>query len=337
MFDVGFWELTFIMTLALLVLGPDKLPGLVRSLGRWMGRARSVARNLRVQIEREVAEIPNPADMTDKAQTVSTPRVRRAGRTRAVARRRARRPRLTPTQRQQRRAVSQEPGSDKPLAEASLLSHLIELRTRLLRIAAGILLVFLALAPFADRLFELVANPLMAQLPEGTSMIATQVASPFLTPFKTALVTAIFISVPWIFYQIWAFVAPGLYQQEKRMAVPLVMTSAILFYAGVAFAYYLVFPLMFGFFTAVAPEGVAVMTDINAYLDFVLTLFFAFGIAFEVPIATVLDGLGRLHDAGQARVPPGLRAARRLCRRHVPDPARCHLSDPAGGTGLSAL
>ena len=184
--------------------------------------------------------------------------------------------------------MSQEPGSEKPLAEASLLSHLIELRTRLLRIAAGILLVFLALAPFADRLFELVANPLMAKLPEGTSMIATQVASPFLTPFKTALVTAIFISVPWIFYQIWAFVAPGLYQQEKRMAVPLVMTSAILFYAGVAFAYYLVFPLMFGFFTAVAPEGVAVMTDINAYLDFVLTLFFAFGLAFEVPIATVL-------------------------------------------------
>ena len=184
--------------------------------------------------------------------------------------------------------MSQEPGSEKPLAEATLLSHLIELRTRLLRIAAGVLLIFLALAPFADRLFELVADPLMAQLPEGTSMIATQVASPFLTPFKTALVAAIFIAVPWIFYQIWAFVAPGLYQQEKRMALPLVTTSAILFYAGVAFAYYLVFPLMFGFFTAVAPEGVSVMTDINAYLDFVLTLFFAFGIAFEVPIATVL-------------------------------------------------
>jgi sec-independent protein translocase protein TatC len=128
----------------------------------------------------------------------------------------------------------------------------------------------------------------MAQLPEGTSMIATQVASPFLTPFKTAMVAAIFIAMPWILYQLWAFIAPGLYQHEKRLAIPLVMTSALLFYAGVAFAYFVVFPLMFSFFTAVAPEGVSVMTDINAYLDFVLTLFFAFGLAFEVPIATVL-------------------------------------------------
>ena len=184
--------------------------------------------------------------------------------------------------------MSQESGSKKPLPESTLLSHLLELRNRLLRIAAGILLVFLVLAPFADRLFEMVANPLMAKLPEGTSMIATQVASPFLTPFKTAFVAAVFIAVPWIFYQIWAFVAPGLYQQEKRVAMPLVLSSALLFYAGVAFAYFLVFPLMFSFFTAVAPEGVSVMTDINAYLDFVLTLFFAFGIAFEVPIATVL-------------------------------------------------
>lgn len=119
-------------------------------------------------------------------------------------------------------------------------------------------------------------------------MIATQVASPFLTPFKTAMVAAVFIAMPWLLYQLWAFVAPGLYQHEKRLALPLVFTSALLFYAGVAFAYFVVFPLMFAFFTAVAPEGVSVMTDINAYLDFVLTLFFAFGLAFEVPIATVL-------------------------------------------------
>ena len=173
-------------------------------------------------------------------------------------------------------------------AEGSLIFHLVELRSRLLRMAAVILVIFLGLAPFADVLFSAIADPLMQRLPEGTSMIATQVASPFLTPFKTAMVAAVFIAMPWILYQVWAFVAPGLYQHEKRLAMPLVFTSALLFYGGVAFAYYVVFPLMFAFFTAVAPEGVSVMTDINAYLDFVLTLFFAFGLAFEVPIATVL-------------------------------------------------
>jgi sec-independent protein translocase protein TatC len=177
---------------------------------------------------------------------------------------------------------------DNQLAEGSLISHLVELRSRLLRMAVIILVIFVCLAPFADRLFATVADPLMARLPEGTSMIATQVASPFLTPFKTAMVAAVFLAMPWILYQLWAFIAPGLYQHEKRLAMPLVLTSALLFYAGVAFAYFVVFPLMFGFFTAVAPEGVSVMTDINAYLDFVLTLFFAFGLAFEVPIATVL-------------------------------------------------
>jgi sec-independent protein translocase protein TatC len=184
--------------------------------------------------------------------------------------------------------MTAEHGPEEPQAEATLLSHLVELRNRLLKGVVVILIIFIALAPFADRLFALVADPLMRQLPEGTSMIATQVASPFLTPFKTAMVGAIFIAMPWLLYQIWAFVAPGLYQQEKRLALPLVITSALLFYLGIAFAYFVVFPLMFGFFTAVAPEGVSVMTDINAYLDFTLTLFFAFGLAFEVPIATVL-------------------------------------------------
>ena len=184
--------------------------------------------------------------------------------------------------------MSAEHGPEQPQAEASLLSHLVELRNRLLRGVVAVLIFFIALAPFADTLFALVAEPLMRQLPEGTSMIATQVASPFLTPFKTAMVGAIFLAMPVLLYQVWAFVAPGLYQQEKRLAMPLVITSALLFYAGVAFAYFVVFPLMFAFFTAVAPEGVEVMTDINAYLDFILTLFFAFGLAFEVPIATVL-------------------------------------------------
>lgn len=174
------------------------------------------------------------------------------------------------------------------LAEGTLLSHLIELRSRLMKMAVAVLLVFFALAPFAEHLFQLVALPLMSKLPEGASMIATQVASPFLTPFKLSFLLAVFLAIPVILHQVWAFVAPGLYQQEKRFVLPLLISSILLFYGGVAFAYYVVFPLMFGFFTAVAPSGVTVMTDITAYLDFVLTLFFAFGIAFEVPVATVL-------------------------------------------------
>jgi sec-independent protein translocase protein TatC len=172
--------------------------------------------------------------------------------------------------------------------EGTLLSHLVELRSRLLRLVVAVLLVFVCLVPFADQIFTLAADPLMARLPEGTSMIATQVASPFLTPFKLALAVAVFLAVPYLLYQTWAFIAPGLYKQERRLVLPLMSSSIVLFYGGVAFAYYVVFPLMFGFFTAAAPTGVTVMTDIAAYLDFVLALFFAFGIAFEVPVATVL-------------------------------------------------
>jgi sec-independent protein translocase protein TatC len=178
-------------------------------------------------------------------------------------------------------------GQEK-LAEGTLLSHLIELRSRLLKAAGAILLVFVCLVPFSETIFTLVATPLMEQLPEGATMIATQVASPFLTPFKMTLFVALFLAMPVVLYQLWAFVAPGLYRKEKRFAFPLLISSIVLFYAGVSFAYYVVFPLMFGFFAAVAPEGVTMMTDISAYLDFVLTLFFAFGIAFEVPIATVM-------------------------------------------------
>jgi sec-independent protein translocase protein TatC len=183
------------------------------------------------------------------------------------------------------------PGSeaaDEKLAEGTLLSHLIELRTRLLKAAAAVLLLFVCLVPFAETIFTLVAEPLMEQLPEGAEMIATQVASPFLTPFKLTLFVALFFAMPVVLYQIWQFVAPGLYRKEKRFAVPLLLSSIVLFYGGVAFAYYVVFPLMFGFFAAVTPEGVTMMTDISAYLDFILTLFFAFGLAFEVPIATVM-------------------------------------------------
>jgi sec-independent protein translocase protein TatC len=174
------------------------------------------------------------------------------------------------------------------LGEGTLLSHLMELRNRLLKMVITVLVLFVCLVPFADTLFTLVAEPLMARLPEGTSMIATQVASPFLTPFNLSLAIAVFLAMPMLLYQGWAFVAPGLYKHERRLVMPLMVSSIFLFYAGVAFAYFVVFPLMFAFFTAVAPTGVAVMTDISAYLDFVLALFFAFGFAFEVPVATVL-------------------------------------------------
>ena len=177
---------------------------------------------------------------------------------------------------------------EQPAGEASLISHLLELRTRLMYAGIAVIVLFFCLWPFSDRLFALAAAPLIAQMPEDSTMIATQVASPFLTPFKLSIVAAVFLAMPVILYQIWAFVSPGLYQREKRFTVPLLISSILLFYLGVAFAYAVVFPLMFAFFNAVAPEGVAVMTDISHYLDFILVLFFAFGMAFEVPIATVL-------------------------------------------------
>ncbi len=172
--------------------------------------------------------------------------------------------------------------------EQPFISHLVELRDRLIRMLIAILLVFLVLFPFANDLYTFVAEPIRAQLPVGSQMIATQVASPFLTPFKLALVVAVFVAMPYLLYQFWAFVAPGLYTHEKRLALPLVASSIVLFYLGMLFAYYAVFPLVFGFFSAVTPEGIAQMPDIEFYLAFVLKLFFAFGIAFEIPIATIL-------------------------------------------------
>ena len=173
-------------------------------------------------------------------------------------------------------------------AEHPLISHLVELRTRLLRSISAILVVFLALIYFSNNIYDFVAQPLLSQLPEGTSMIATDVATPFLTPIKLTLVVSFFVAIPYLLYQAWAFIAPGLYQHERRLIMPLVVSSALLFYAGMAFAYYVVFPLVFGFFTSTAPAGVTVATDIASYLDFVLTLFFAFGVAFEIPVATIL-------------------------------------------------
>lgn len=172
--------------------------------------------------------------------------------------------------------------------EQPLISHLVELRDRLLRVVLGVLVVFLGLTPYANEIYTYLAGPLLQHLPDTSSMIAIDVAAPFLTPFKLVLVAATVIAMPLVLYQFWAFVAPGLYRHERRLILPLLMASTLLFYLGMVFAYFVVFPLVFGFLTATAPDGVAVMTDITKYLDFVLTLFIAFGIAFEVPIATIL-------------------------------------------------
>lgn len=179
--------------------------------------------------------------------------------------------------------VSAENDAGQPLIE-----HLVELRSRILKSVLGVLVIFLPLFYFANTIYAYVSEPLRQFLPEGTTMIATEVASPFLTPFKLTLVLAIFVAMPYILHQIWSFIAPGLYANEKKVAMPLLISSILLFYAGIAFAFYVVFPLVFAFFTSVAPEGVTIMTDINRYLDFVLKLFFAFGLAFEIPIATLL-------------------------------------------------
>ena len=180
------------------------------------------------------------------------------------------------------------PDSEINDVEQPLIAHLLELRTRMVRILMGVGLVLVPLVFFARDIYAFLARPLLALMPVGTSMIATEVASPFFAPFKLAAVLAFVLALPWVLYQIWAFVAPGLYKSEQRLILPLLATSTLLFYAGMAFAYFVVFPLIFGFFVSVAPEGVAVMTDIASYLDFVLGMFVAFGIAFETPVAIVL-------------------------------------------------
>ncbi len=178
---------------------------------------------------------------------------------------------------------------EKPeLAEGSFVSHLLELRNRLLYSLIAVGVVFIPLAYYSNEVYELLAQPLLSVLPPGASMIATDIASPFLTPIKLAALVAVVIAVPFILYQIWAFVAPGLYRHERRLVAPLLVSSTVLFYAGMTFAYYAVFPVVFTFFVGTAPKGVTVMTDIKSYLDFVFTMFFAFGIAFEVPVALVL-------------------------------------------------
>ncbi len=178
--------------------------------------------------------------------------------------------------------------SEEPLDSQPFMAHLIEFRDRMLRAIASIALIFIGLFSFSNELYLYVSEPLRQYLPESSTMIATDVTSPFLTPFKLTLVLSLFAAMPYVLYQVWAFVAPGLYKREKKIVIPLFCSSVILFYAGMAFAYYVVFPLVFMFFTSVGPEGVSIMTDIRSYLNFVLKLFFAFGISFEIPIAVVI-------------------------------------------------
>ncbi|WP_448218002.1 twin-arginine translocase subunit TatC [Endozoicomonas sp. 2B-B] len=178
-----------------------------------------------------------------------------------------------------------EDGANK---EQPLVQHLVELRSRLLRSFAAVLVVFLGLFYFSNDIYRFVSEPLTVHLPEGSTMIATEVASPFLAPFKLTLFVAFFLAVPYILHQLWGFIAPGLYKNEKRLAIPVLVASVLLFYLGMAFAYYVVFPIIFSFFTTVGPESVTVMTDINRYLEFILKLFFAFGMAFEIPVATLM-------------------------------------------------
>jgi sec-independent protein translocase protein TatC len=184
--------------------------------------------------------------------------------------------------------TAEETTQEELLDSQHFMSHLIEFRDRVLRSVVAVLVVFIGLFSFSEELYLYVSEPIREYLPTSSTMIATEVASPFLTPFKLTLVLSLFAAMPFILYQAWAFLAPGLYQREKRIVVPLFISSVLLFYGGMAFAYYIVFPLVFMFFTSIAPEGISVMPDIRSYLDFVLKLFFAFGISFEIPIAVVI-------------------------------------------------
>jgi sec-independent protein translocase protein TatC len=197
--------------------------------------------------------------------------------------------------------MSEEP---ETLAEGTLISHLLELRSRLIRALAVVGLFFIPCAYYSNQIFTFIAQPLLDKLPKGGTLIATGVMTPFTTPFKLSFFVALFIAMPYVLYQVWAFVGPGLYRREKRFAIPLMASSIVLFYAGVIFAYVVVFPMIFAFFTSTTPKGVAMMTDITSYMDFALTMFLAFGVAFEVPVAVVLlvlTGLVKLEKLKEHR------------------------------------
>ena len=218
------------------------------------------------------------------------------------------------------------------LAEGTLMSHLLELRSRIMKAVLAVVAVLLALTPFTQRVFEIVSEPLRKVVP-GNELIVIKVASPFLTPFKTTFFVALFIAMPVVLFQVWQFVAPGLYKREKRFAIPLLVSSIVLFYTGMAFAYFIVFKIMFAFFVKVVPAGVAMTPDIDSYLDFVLGMFLAFGLAFEVPIATVMliwSGLVSIHTLQKQRpymllgaFVVGMSSRRPTCSRRLCSPCRC--------------
>src|SRR5690606_27662385 len=201
-----------------------------------------------------------------------------------------------PVRARPRQTARMSAAPDEPMAEGTLISHLLELRDRLVRALLGVLLLFIPAIIWRNRLFSILVDPLIRELKEGTQPIATGVMSPFIAPIKLAFFTALFVAMPWVLYQVWAFVAPGLYRKEKRFTVPVLISSIVLFYAGTAFAYFAVFPAAFHFFALSAPEEVLLSPDINEYLSFALTTFFAFGIAFEIPVVVVLLTLTGLVD-----------------------------------------
>ncbi|WP_346838117.1 twin-arginine translocase subunit TatC [Microbulbifer sp. SAOS-129_SWC] len=195
--------------------------------------------------------------------------------------------------------MSDQHNNDSGESSQPLIDHLIELRNRLIKTLLVVVLIFACMVPFAGQIYHFIAEPLQARLTQGAGMIATEVTSTFLTPFKTSFVVAFFVAVPFVLYQAWAFIAPGLYSREKRVAIPILVSSVFLFYAGMAFAYYVVFPILFDFFVSAAQADIKVMPDIRRYLDLVLKLFFAFGFAFEIPIAVVLLVWSGAVDADQ--------------------------------------
>ena len=218
-----------------------------------------------------------------------------------------------------------------------LVAHLTELRDKLLRAILAVLIVFIGLFPFANEIYAFVSEPLRAILPEGATMIATEVASPFLTPFKLTLVAAIFLAIPYVLYQVWSFIAPGMYRHEKRLAIPLLVSSILLFYCGAAFAYYVVFPLIFAFFTSVGPTDVTIMTDINSYLDFVLKLFFRLWHRLRNTHRRCAADLGRHYHTRGPGQKEALYHRRLFCFRHVADATGYYLPGAAGDPDVDTI
>ena len=231
--------------------------------------------------------------------------------------------------------MTDNPTSDDK--QQPLIEHLLELRTRILRSLIAVLLIFFCLFAFANQIYDGLSEPLRSQLPEGGTMIATDVISPFMAPLKFTFFVSAMLAMPYILYQAWAFIAPGLYANEKRIALPLFASSVLLFYAGMAFAYFVVIQLIMGFIVSIAPESVAVMTDINSYLNFVLKLFFAFGIAFEIPYCDYSFRQSRHYQHRLAGKKTPLYCDCLLCDRYVPDTARCVLATVSGRTYVVAV